>query len=169
MTKIHALLSLAGIAMLGACVDQNPVEIRKDGDSFPAVATWTAAMSPVGTNTVRGNLTVKQSLGYHMTTTFTVTGTPNAAYQWRIFRGSCSETVAAANVRAPGLWVFATVQAYPDIVLDASGTATVSPAIAGTLDSLTAYSVRIRPSQASTTFNGTSPLACGDLQRGPAS
>ena len=100
--------------------------------------------------------------------TFAVTGTPNAAYQWRVFRGDCKTTTAAATVQAAGLWVFATVQSYPDVVMNAQGTATVTRAVAGQLDSLTAYSVRIRPSQSSTSFNGTSPLACGDLQRGPA-
>jgi hypothetical protein len=36
-------------------------------------------------------------------------------------------------------------------------------AIAGWLDSLTAYSVRIRVT-ATTTFNGVNPAACGNLQ-----
>lgn len=166
MKKLHTLLSLVGVAMLGACIDQNPAEVRSDGEQFQAVANWSATMSPVGTNTVSGSLTAKQMLGYHIEVTFSVTGTPNAAYQWRIFRGNCSVNTAAANVRSPGLWVFATVQSYPDIVLDATGKATVTRSIAGVLDSLTDYSIRIRPSQASTSFNGVNPLACGDLRRG---
>lgn len=168
MLKIHSLLSIVGLAALGACIDQNPTEIRNDSNTFPVIANWSATMNPIAPNTIRGTLAVKQSLGYHMDVTFTVTGTPNATYQWRIFRGDCSVTTAAANVRDVGLWVFATVQAYPDIVLNAQGTATVTRALAGQLDSLTGYSVRIRPGQAATTFNGTSPLACGTLQRGPA-
>src|SRR5262245_65649670 len=99
---------------------------------------------------------------------FAVAGQPHASYQWRIFRGDCQMTTAAANVQSPGLWVFATVQSYPDMVLNAQGTATVARTIVGLLDSLTAYSIRIRASQSSTAFNGTSPLACGDLKRGPA-
>jgi hypothetical protein len=169
MRRVNSFRSLAGLALLGACLDQNPTEIRDDGNTFPVVANWSASMTPVGTNTVRGTLAVKQMLAQHNDVTFTVTGTPNASYQWRIFRGDCSTTTAAATVRDPGLWVFATVQSYPDVVLNAQGTATVTRTIAGLLDSLTAYSVRVRPSQTSTTFNGTSPLACGNLQRGPAS
>jgi len=168
MRRTKALLSLAGLVLMGGCLDQNPTEIRDDGSSFTVIANWSATMTPVGSNTQRGTLAVKQMLGYHNSVTFTVNGPANASYQWRIFRGDCNTTTAAATVRDPGLWPFATVQSYPDIVLNAQGTATLSPTIAGLLDSLTAYSVRIRPSQSSTAFNGTSPLACGNLSRGPA-
>jgi hypothetical protein len=169
MYKVKSLLSVAVITLLGGCIDQNPAEIRTDGDTFPVIANWSASMAPVAPSTVRGTLAVKQALGFHNEVTFTVTGTPNASYQWRIFRGGCSLTTAATGVTAPGLWVFATVQSYPDVVMNAAGTATVTRTVAGLLDSLTPYSVRIRPTQASTAFNGTSPLACGDLQRTPAS
>jgi hypothetical protein len=168
MHRMKAFVPLAGLALLGACLDQNPTETRDDGDTFPVIANWSAQMNPVGSNTQRGTLAIKQMLGQHNDVTFTVTGPANASYPWRIFRGNCATTTAAATVRDPGLWVFATVQSYPDIVLNAQGTATVTRSIAGLLDSLTAYSIRIRASQSSTAFNGTSPLACGDLQRGPA-
>jgi hypothetical protein len=167
MTRMTSFLSLIVVGLLGACLDQNPTETRDDGDAFPVIANWSASMTPVGSNTARGTLAVKQMLGFHNDVTFTVTGPPNASYQWRIFRGDCSTTTAAASAQAPGLWLFATVQSYPDVVLNAQGTATVTRTIAGLLDSLTPYSVRIRPSQSSTAFNGTSPLACGNLQRGP--
>ena len=89
---------------------------------------------------------------------------PNGVFQWRIFKRDCSVNVAAVNNTAPtGLVLFATTQSYPDITLDASGKATIKTAIAGWLDSLTAYSVRIRPT-ATTTFNGVNPAACGNLQ-----
>jgi hypothetical protein len=63
--------------------------------------------------------------------------------------------------------LFATTQSYPDFTLDASGKATIKVAIAGWLDSLTAYSVRIRPT-ATTTFNGVNPASCGTLKYAPA-
>ena len=168
MRRTKALLSLAGVALIAGCLDQNPTEVRDDGSSFAVIANWSAAMTPVGSNTQRGTLAVKQMLGQHNDVTFTVTGPANASYQWRIFRGDCATSAAAATVRDPGLWPFATVQSYPDIVLSAQGTATITRSIAGLLDSLTAYSIRIRPTQSSTAFNGTSPLACGNLTRGPA-
>ncbi len=167
MRKTISCLAVVGLVVAGGCLDQNPTETRDDGSSFAVIANWSASMAPVGTNTARGTLSVKQMLGYHNDVTFTVTGPPNASYQWRIFRGDCRTTTAAANVRDVGLWPFATVQSYPDVVLNAQGTATMTRSVAGQLDSLTAYSVRIRASQSSTSFNGTSPLACGDLQRGP--
>lgn len=165
MHKGQKLLSAVALALLGGCIDQNPAEVVTDGQTFAPIANWSASMNPVGTGTVRGTLAVKQTLGYHMDVTFTVTGTPNAAYQWRFFRGDCSLNTAAGTVRDPGLWVFGTVQSYPDIVMSAAGTATVTRSLAGVLDSLTAYSIRIRPSQASTSFNGVNPLACGNITR----
>ena len=169
MHRTHSLLTVAGFALLVGCIDQNPAEVRDDGSSFPFVTNWSATMNPIAPNTVRGTLAVKQALGYHMDVTFTVTGTPNATYQWRIFRGDCTLNTAAATVQASGLWPFATVQSYPDVVIGANGTATVTRTVAGLLDTLTAYSVRVRPSQTSTAFNGVSPLACGNLQRAPGS
>jgi hypothetical protein len=110
MHRTKALLSLASLAVFGGCLDQNPTETRDDGETFPVIANWSATMTPVGSNTQRGTLAVKQMLGQHNDVTFTVTGPPNASYQWRIFRGDCTVTAAAATVRDPGLWPFATVQ-----------------------------------------------------------
>ena len=159
------LLSVAGIV---ACTGSNPAAVRDDGTSFPIVAHWTATSAPIAPATVSGALAVDQHLGYHSDVTFTVTGPPNTAFQWRIFKRDCSVNVAAANNTAPvGLVLFATTQSYPDVTLDAAGKATVKTEIAGWLDSLTAYSVRIRPT-ATTTFNGVNPAACGNLQYTPA-
>ena len=169
MRRMKSLLSLASLALIGGCLDQNPTETREDGNGpFPVIANWSATMAPVGTNTTQGTLAVKQQLSEHNDVTFTVTGPANASYQWRIFRGDCQTTAVAANAQSPGLWVFATVQSYPDAVLSAQGTVTITRSIVGLLDSLTSYSIRIRASQSSTAFNGTSPMACGDLKRGPA-
>lgn len=165
MKKIQSLLSAAGLVALVGCIDQNPTEIRTDGSVFPVVANWSAAVTPVGSATVQGQLAGTQTLGFHMDVAFTVTGTPNATYQWRIFRGNCATTAVAATAADPGLRLFATVQSYPDVVLGPTGTATVTRSIAGVLDSLTAYSVRVRAGQAATNFSGTNPLACGNLQR----
>jgi len=154
------LISLAGIA---AC-NSNPAAVRDDATTFPIVAHWTATSAPIAPATVTGTLSVDQHLGYHSDVTFTVTGPPSTAFQWRIFKGDCSVNVAALNNTAPtGLVLFATTQSYPDLILDSTGKATVKPEIAGWLDSLTAYSVRIRAT-ATTTFNGVNPAACGTLQ-----
>ena len=163
---IGALATLATLATAAACGDQNPAEVRTTADTFPQTASWSSAVSPVGTSALRGSLALKQFLGFRMTATVTVTGAPNTTYQWRIFREGCSSTAAAANAQAAtGLWLFAAAQSYPDVTTNASGTGTVTPTIAGSLDSLTKYSIRFRPSQTSMTWNGTSPIACGDLQR----
>jgi FtsH-binding integral membrane protein len=102
----------------------------------------------------------------------TVSGPPNTAFQWRIFKRDCSVNVAATGPTAftglTGLTLFATTQSYPDLTLDATGKATVTSEIAGWLDSLTTYSVRIRPT-ATTTFTGVNPASCGNLKYAPAS
>ena len=160
------LLAVAGSA---ACNNTNPAEVRSDGTTFPIVANWSATATPNAPATVGGALTVHQRLGYHEDVTFTVTGPPNVAFQWRIFKRDCSVNVAAINnTAATGLVLFSSTQAYPDITLDASGKATITTEIAGWLDSLTAYSVRIRPT-ATTSFNGVNPAACGTLKYAPAS
>lgn len=167
-----APLLLLGMVCLGlaACNNTNPAEVRSDATSFPIVANWSATAAPIAPATVGGALSVHQRLGYHADVTFTVTGPPNAAFQWRIFKqGDCSVNVAAINnTAATGLVLFSTTQAYPDITLDASGKATITTAIAGWLDSLTTYSVRIRAT-ATTSFNGVNPAACGTLKYTPAS
>jgi hypothetical protein len=164
-TTALVLFCAAGIA---ACSSTNPAEVRDDATAFPLVARWTATSAPIAPATVAGALTFEQHLGYHSDVTFTVTGPPNTAFQWRIFKRDCSVNVAAINnTSSTGLILFATTQSYPDITLDAAGKATVKSQIAGWLDSLTAYSVRIRPT-ATTTFNGVNPAACGNLKYAPA-
>lgn len=169
MHRISGILLFCA-AGLAACADANPAEVRDGDDSteFPIVAHWTATSAPIAPATVTGTLTFDQRLGYHSDVTFVVTGPPNKAFQWKIFKRDCSVNVAAPNnLSATGLVAFATTQSYPDITLDASGKATVRSQIAGWLDSLTPYSVRIRPT-ATTTFNGVDPAACGNLKYAPA-
>jgi hypothetical protein len=163
MHRTLALLSVAA-AGLAACNNSNPAEVQSAATTFPVVATWTATSAPIAPAIVSGALVVKQRLGYHEDVTFTVTGPPNQAFQWRIFKRDCSVNVAAINnTAATGLVLFSTTQAYPDVTLDSSGKATVTAVIAGWLDSLTAYSVRIRAT-ATTSFSGVNPAACGNLQ-----
>jgi hypothetical protein len=171
MHRTSALLffCLAAVAASAACSGATPAEVRTDGTTFPIVAKWTATSAPIAPSTVSGTLTVNQRLGFHSDVTFSVTGPPNAAFQWRIFKRDCSVNVAAINnTAATGLVLFSTTQAYPDLTLDATGKATVTSEIAGWLDSLTTYSVRIRPT-ATTTFTGVNPAACGNLKYAPAS
>lgn len=161
----NAALVLSSIAGIAACSGSNPAAVRDDATSFPIVAHWTATSAPIAPATVTGTLTIDQRLGFHSDVTFSVTGgPPNTRFQWRIFKGDCTVNVAALNNTAPtGLVLFATTQSYPDAVLDSTGNVTVKPEIAGWLDSLTAYSVRIRPT-ATSTFTGVNPAACGTLR-----
>jgi Flp pilus assembly protein TadG len=164
MLKKAAALALLTLA---ACDTGIEPSIRSEGEQFPLRATWSAAAAPVGSAALRANLTLKEYLGQHIDATLAITGgTPNVAYQWRIFRGDCTTTTPAPNNTAPtGLLLFSTTQAYPDIVAVPGGTGSLTRTIVGTLDSLTAYSVRFRVAVTSTNWNGTNPIACGNLQR----
>ena len=164
MRSKFSLLLLAGV--LG-CDLNSPAEVVNDPRDFPARANWTATLNPVGTAAVRGTLAIEEFLASRMEANASLTGgAASTAYQWRIFRGDCSvTTAAAANTSATGLLLFATVQSYPDLTTSAAGAASLNRTIAGALDSLTAYSVRVRLAQAATNWNGTSPLACGNLVR----
>ncbi len=158
------LLGCAAAVVVAACSSSNPASVRDAAEAFPLVARWTANSAPIAPSTVAGQLTFNQHLGFHSDVQFVVTGTPNTIYQWRIFRQNCTVNVAGTNnTSATGLVLFATTQSYPDITTDATGKATVTTQIAGWLDSLTPYSVRIRPT-ATNTFNGVSPASCGTLQ-----
>ncbi len=161
--QVAVLLLLSLIA----CDSGVDPEVKGSGTSFPLRANWSATAAPVGTSTVRTTLTIKEYLGSHMDANASLTGgAANTAYQWRIFRGDCATTaVAASNTTPTGLLLFSTIQAYPDLTTNASGTVTLTRVIAGALDSLTAYSVRLRVATAATNWNGTSPVACGNLQR----
>jgi len=167
MNRAIALLLFVAAATAAGCSGSNPSEVSNDATTFPIVEHWTATSAAIAPATVTGQLTADQHLGYHSDVTFTVTGPPNGVFQWRIFKNDCTVNVAATGATAftglTGLTLFATTQSYPDIVLDASGKATIKTAIAGWLDSLTAYSVRIRPT-ATTTFNGVNPASCGTLK-----
>ena len=154
------LLTFGALACEG-----NPAEVKTEPNEFPLRANWSAAVAPVSTGTVRANATIKEFLGSRLQATIAVTGAaPDAAFQWRIFKGDCATTTTGSTTTPTGLALVATTASYPDIVTS-GGTGTVTREIAGALDSLTAYSVRIRAAQTATNWNGTSPLACGNLQR----
>jgi|SRR5438067_686137 len=165
MSRISGLTAALLIAALVACDNSNPAEVRSQAEQFPVAANWSATAAPVGTSTVRAALTAKQHLGFHIETTMQVTGAPNATYQWRIFKGDCTVNVAAtSNTSNNGLVLFETIQSYPDVTTNAAGAGTSAPTIAGALDSLGAYSVRVRVGQTATNWNGTNPIACGNLR-----
>ena len=164
MTHHHSIAALLLSVGFAAC-SENPAAVRTAAEDFPLRATGNASAAPVGAATVRATLQVKQYAGFRMETAVTITGAPNATYQWRIFRGDCATTTVATTAAASGLFLFATIQSYPNVATSATGTGTATPTVAGSLDSLTAYSVRVRVSQSATNWNGTSPIACGNLQR----
>ena len=166
LRRVSALVSL--VLTLAACDKPGPAEVRSDGEEFAPRENWSAAVAPIGSATLQASITITEYSGFHMEAVVNVTGgAPNATYQWRIYRGgNCSVNVAGtSNTAGNGLRLFATIESYPNLVTGATGTATMTRTIAGSLDPLGAYSVRIRASQSATDWNGLSPIACGNLQR----
>jgi hypothetical protein len=169
MQRLSLVVLLAASVGLVACSAENPAEVRDGGEEFPVAATWSATAEPADSvSTESGQITVEQHLGYRANASFTLSGTPGKTYQWRIFRGDCATKEPAEDNSVTGLLLFATDESYPDIHVDGSGTGSAESVVAGSLDSLTAYSVRVRPSQTSIDWDGTNPIACGDMQRTPA-
>lgn len=165
MSQPHTFRLLVLGFALGACVE-NPAAVRNDALEFPVLANWSSTATAIGTSGVSASFTAKQFAGFRMELNLSVTAPTNRTYQWRIFRGDCATTTTAANNQDPkGLLLFATVQSYPDVATGTGTTASLTREIAGSLDSLKAYSVRFRVSQSATNWNGTSPVACGNLQR----
>ena len=165
MTQRYTKRILVLVLALGAC-DENPAAVREDATTFPVLANWNSTVNAVGTSGVTGTFTVKQFAGFRMELNLSITAPTSRTYQWRIFRGDCATTATAANNQDPnGLLLFATVQSYPDVATGTGTTASLTREIAGSLDSAKAYSVRFRVSQSATNWNGTTPVACGNLQR----
>jgi len=159
------ILLLAGVA---ACDSVTGAETRNEANQYPVRANWSATAAPIGESTVAATLQVTEYLGSRMDVSVSLTGgAPNTAYQWRIFRGDCTvNTPAPSNDSPHGLKLLSTVQSYPDVTTDATGAGTASQnGVSAAIDSLTAYSLRVRLGQASTNWNGTNPIACGNLQR----
>ena len=169
LTMRHGQLVRAlGLAIILAACAENPASVREDSTQFPVVANYNSAVAAIGTSGLSGTLTVKQFAGFRLELNLAVTAPTNRTYQWRIFRGDCNATVPAANNNDPnGLLVFSTVQSYPDVATGTGTSAAVSRLIAGSLDSVKTYSVRFRVSQSATNWNGTTPVACGNLQHTP--
>ena len=162
-------VAIAGLTALAACANETPAEVLTQANQFPLTANWNATATATGTAPANATLSIKQYLGFRLQTSMNFTGKPSSTYQWRIFRGDCATTEVADNNTSPtGLLLFETTQSYPDIATDASGNGVVAREMAGSLDSLTAYSVRVRVAQTSSNWDGTKPIACGNLQRTPA-
>lgn len=167
MKHRHMIRALGLGIILAACAE-NPAEVKNDAIEFPVIANWTSSVAAIGTSGVTGTLTVTQHAGFRMDVNLSVTAPTNRTYQWRIFRGDCATTATAANNQDPnGLLLFATVQSYPDVGTGTGTTASVTRTIAGSLDSAKAYSVRFRLTQSATNWNGTTPVACGNILLAP--
>lgn len=148
---------------VAACDLSTEPELRNQANQFELRAQWQASITGIGTSTISGTVQLQEYRGSTVDATASLGGAlASRAYQWRIFRGTCSSTLVTADR-------YSTDQAYPHIVTNAAGTGTVARLMAGALDSTGTYHVRIRLAPA-TVVTWTNPvgggaLACGALQR----
>jgi hypothetical protein len=153
-------LGLFAACGLAACALDSPAEVRDEAGELPVRAEWTATLSAVGSTALSGSAQFVEHEGSLVEAETAIAGgQPAKAYQWRVFRGACSVTDAAR------LALWATVQSYPDLTTDAAGRAGAAREIMGAFRTDVPYSVRVRLAPNTTNWNGTAPLACGDLQR----
>ena len=150
----------------------NPAEVSDRRNDIPGRRAWTAAATPIAPATVAGAADIRSASGLSFGRDIrrqraAERRVPVADLQAGLL-GQRRRNRDQAFTGQTGLTLFATTASYPDITLDASGKATIKAQIAGWLDSLTAYSVRIRPT-ATTTFTGVNPASCGNLKYAPAS
>jgi hypothetical protein len=149
------LLVLLGLA---ACDLSQEPEVRTNGNDLEQIGAWSATVAPVQSAALRGTLNVREFGSYSEVEVSITDGAPSTSYQWRIFRGTCAVTTP--------LTLHSTIQAYPDLVTNGSGQAAAQRQLGGSLSWPTGeYSLRIRVATSLTNWNGTSPIACGDLQR----
>jgi hypothetical protein len=155
MRKYIPALALFGL--LGCDLSTAP-EIRNSQGDLAMIAQWNANIAGVGTSPLTGTLNVR-SYGSYMESAISISNAPaGAEYQWRIFRGTCDVNVAT------GLTLFGSHQAHPNLVASGSGTASLNRTLAASLHTGFAYSVRLRPTTTTINWNGTNPIACGNLQ-----
>lgn len=154
MRKLIPALALLGV--FGCDLSTAP-ETRTSAQNLPVIAEWDAAITGVGTP-ITGTLNVK-SHGSYMDSSISISNAPaGAQYQWRLFRGTCDVNTAA------GLVLFGTHQAHPNLVASGAGSASLDRILAASLHTGFAYSVRLRLNTTTVNWNGTAPVACGNLQ-----
>jgi hypothetical protein len=139
-----------------ACDLSTAPEVRDQAQDLEQVAQWSSSIA--GTSSaISGSLQIRE-FGSYGEATITISGAQaSRSYQWRIFRGHCSDA-------DPDL--HATIQSYPDLVTDGSGAASVARTLGGALNTPAGeYSVRLRVATTTTNWDGSAAIACGDLQK----
>jgi hypothetical protein len=147
MRKIMSLVALLGLISCGP--DNDPVTVTTPGN-LTQRAMWQASLVGVGNFAAVRGTTQAADYGPYFDMTISVTNaTAGATLQWRIFPGTCA---------APGATQYGPAQAYPNLVIAAGGTATVTRTISGPLTLEGTYNVRVSTVAAPVTI-----VACGNL------
>ena len=136
--------------VLAGCVPGNdPVTVTEPGQ-LEQRASWQAAITGVAAfANVRGTTQLADFGPYFDAQMSITSAAPSTSYQWRIFPGTCA---------APGATQFGPAQAYPNLVTNAAGSATIARTISGPLNLTGAYNVRV-----STVATPVTIVACGNL------
>ncbi len=149
MRRIIPLLALLGLVTCNLADD--PVVV--DGPAPLAQrALWRGSLTgQPGFTTVAGTSEAADFGPYFNMQIAVTNASPATSYQWRIYPGTCA---------APGATQFGPVQAYPNLLTNASGSVQLARTISGPLNLDGAYNVRV-----STVATPVRVVACGDLRR----
>jgi hypothetical protein len=144
-----SLMCLGTLSVLTACSD-DPVVVT-DAPRLNERAHWQAALTGTAAfPAVRGTATIADYSSYFDLQIAITSAAATTPYQWRLYPGTCA---------APEAVFYGPVQAYPNLLTNASGAAQLSRTIVGPLNLTGSYNIRV-----STVATPVSIVACGNLQ-----
>src|SRR5262245_51101752 len=146
----RAAMMFAALALVAACESNDPVVVTRS-PVLPERAHWQATLTGTAAfPAVRGATEIKDFGPYFDLQISVNSAAATTQYQWRLFPGTCT---------TPGATFYGPVQAYPNLLTNATGAAQQSRTIVGPLNLTGAYNIRV-----STTTTPVSIVACGNLQ-----
>jgi len=148
MRKVVPMLAL--LLLVGCKLADDPVVVNQT-PALAQRAMWRGNLTGQTGFTAVGGTAEAADYGPYFNMQIAISNAaPATSYQWRIYPGTCA---------APGATQFGPVQAYPNLVTGANGSAQLTRTISGPLDLTAAYNVRV-----STVATPVRIVACGNLQ-----
>lgn len=150
MKSMSAILLL--LVAAGCDLDSIEPEIRDSAIPLELRAEWQANITSMNGSSVTGLTRLMEYRAYYEAEIAVSGGPPSDTLVWRIYPGTCANS---DDDEFGG-----STQAFPTLYTNGSGEASLTRLLAGALDSLAAYNVRVqRGGNISTT------VACGNLAR----
>jgi hypothetical protein len=136
----------------GCDLSSTEPETRNSANQLELRAEWQASIGSMNGSAVTGLAHLMEYRAYYEAEITVSGGPPSDSLVWRIYPGTCanSDDDEFGN----------STQAFPTLRTDASGSANLTRLLAGALDSLADYNVRVQ-----TDGDIDNTVGCGDLER----